>query len=324
MKYLLITTINKNPGDAFIRIGVENVLLGIDSDAKFELLDKEDESTWGERSFDLAIWCGMPMWWDDNENHTANARWWSLITDSWITRDRKRCIAIGLGNCIGVKITSPLRYAEAIETIVRRFSFVSVRSPVIYHPDLHERVCPALFAIPRSKPADRFLRLVNMLPFGGHYPNMMPRASAAWQGYKQNISLAMQVNGFRFIAHSINDRDEAKRLGWMPDEILGPYNNPRDLLANYAVCSRYFGNRIHGAIVAASAGADVLCVGTDSRIMSAQSAGVSAAYADKISANCLSLWAGGAQDKQSSLPDCQLNLRRSETESDLRYCINQL
>lgn len=44
MRWLLITTIGKNPGDEWIRIGIQNVIRKVDPDREYILLDKESPS----------------------------------------------------------------------------------------------------------------------------------------------------------------------------------------------------------------------------------------------------------------------------------------
>ena len=41
MKWLLITTIGKNPGDEFIRVGVKKLIESVDPNPTYILIDKE-------------------------------------------------------------------------------------------------------------------------------------------------------------------------------------------------------------------------------------------------------------------------------------------
>src|SRR5690606_7608602 len=68
---------------------------------------------------------------------------------------------------------------------------------------------------------------------------------------------------FRFVAHCEREHVFAEHLGFT--DIITDSRDPRYLLSAYAGCSKYWGNRVHGAIAAASAGADVWSVGYDSR-----------------------------------------------------------
>ena len=63
------------------------------------------------------------------------------------------------------------------------------------------------------------------------------------------------------------------------------------ILDQYAMCSRYFGNRIHGAIISRSIGAESWCVGTDSRLEAAKLAGVRVNTPEQLDLDQLNEWA---------------------------------
>jgi len=61
----------------------------------------------------------------------------------------------------------------------------------------------------------------------------------------------------------------ASSLGWPASDVVcyvGEENAAERYVNLYRQCGRYFGNRIHGAVMARAAGAATWCVGYDSRL----------------------------------------------------------
>ena len=80
MKWLLVTTIGTNPGDEMIRLGVQNLISKIDSNAQYELLNKESkQDRQANHEFDKAVWCGMPVFWSIVGNHCSDIVWWPMF-----------------------------------------------------------------------------------------------------------------------------------------------------------------------------------------------------------------------------------------------------
>ena len=85
MRWLLITnTENRNPGDEWIRIGVQRLIREVDKSPEYILRNKEfieDQTTPVE--FDRAIWCGSPLFWSHESQNCWENHWWRAWMAAW-------------------------------------------------------------------------------------------------------------------------------------------------------------------------------------------------------------------------------------------------
>jgi hypothetical protein len=163
---------------------------------------------------------------------------------------------------LGVNID---KYKTEINNIVNRSWKVTLRDNVpnkISNLDLDVLPCPAIFSTKKYNKVKN-LKLCNIMPIGGHYTEFDSVQSNIWQNMINDVCKILQEKDFIFIAHNSKEEQFAKHMNWK--NIISYNGNPESLLPYYNDCVKYFGNRIHGAIVAKGVNADVLSCGFDSR-----------------------------------------------------------
>lgn len=264
MKWLLITTLGKNVGDEFVRIGIQNVIREVDPAAEFELLCKETDGIHKPRPFDRAVICGMPLFWSLPYNEASNIDWWDPIFRGWVSDDPRKLAAVGVGSVIVGKIQTPTRYIEDIAEAVCRTHFLSVRQPVLDHPQIIDTICPASFAVHQGAP--RRL-LCNFMPHGGHHycTDTQNEDLTAWKQTVPGLAKRLIAEGYEFVAHNPLEALDAFQLGF-PVERVHFFNGPEGYIKLYGEASCYIGNRLHGAVLVAAAGRPVLGIAADNRV----------------------------------------------------------
>ncbi len=270
MKWLLVTTIGTNPGDEMIRLGVQNLISKIDSNAQYELLNKESkQDRQANHEFDKAVWCGMPVFWSIVGNHCSDIVWWPMF--KVLGKNPRVFMVVGAGSFFPweKKITpwrsgdlknAAIKLNEVCWKLYARDKIV----PQVTGIDFEVCVCPAAFAVDPTK--EKTLKVCNFMPDGAHYRKFGERESARWRDILPKISEICRNNGFVVSAHSADEYALAKKLGW-PDERIYKYVSGKpELVADvYSRATCYVGNRVHGAICAAAAGAEVISIGYDTR-----------------------------------------------------------
>ena len=265
MRWLLITTRpESNPGDQFIRIGVERLVRAVDPRPEFDILWKDDGENLGRRRpFDRAILCGMPLWWNNPTSTCETVGWWGELLRGWPSEDRRRFLILGAGPANGVEGKDPDAYFEAIKWTIGRAWAVTSRNTVIDLPQIMDSICPAAFAVERSAERDPGLRLINLMPAGAHDAHFNPEQARRWGILLPAVAAWAKARGFRAIAHSDDELALAEALGFR--EVFR-FTSMEDYLAAYNACSIYVGNLLHGALAAAASGAKACAIGYDSRI----------------------------------------------------------
>lgn len=267
MRWLLITTRpGLNPGDQFIRIGVERLIRIVDRRAEFDVLAKDDgEDLLRRRPFDRAVLCGMPLFWNNPTSASQDEGWWGELIRGWPSENRRRFLVLGAGSAVGLEMPEAERYLDAIRWVIGRSYAVTTRNPVVDWPFLTDSICPAAFALPArtvETPAPR-LRLFNAMRNGAHDRHFNPGEADAWTRRLPRVAAWARENAFAFVAHDDLEADLGRELGF---ETVFRTETPEELLEIYANCGAYVGNRLHGAMAAASAGARVAAIGYDSRM----------------------------------------------------------
>lgn len=287
MKWLLITTgprtpatLYSNVGDEFAMLGVRRVIMEVDPLATFDVLDKEDTEAWAPREFDKAVLCGMPLFWSLPGQDCQEVWWWSRIMRDWPTADRGKFMVLGAGHVFVDRIRSMLEYTAAIQEVINRAWRVTVREPIMDHPQLFDTLCPSTFTmLGRNDP--QVYRLCNLMPDGGHFGYLHPEVAAQWnaEGAAQMSTLLM-AEGFTFVAHTLTEAAFADSIGWPAERVL-LFHTAQEYLDLYASASAFIGNRQHAAVVCAAAGCPVLAFTHDSRMgMVARVGGRTARMAD--------------------------------------------
>lgn len=270
MRILLITTgQNNNPGDQFIRLGVETLIRSVWPHGRpapeLIRIDKESDEISQPQPFDRAIVCGMPLWWNNDVSKSQEIGWWGPVFRGWLAEDRRKLLVLGAGPVsgkAGFKDESALR--DAITESRDRAWAVTTRQPLPFPvPGVLESLCPAAFAAQYCEAPTR--RLCNLMPAGAHDEHFDPEAAAEWKRRLPDVAQALQEGWFDFIAHSPDEYKLAYKLGWPADRILFP-TTPEQYLKVYAETKVFFGNRLHGAMAVATSGGTAVAVGYDSRM----------------------------------------------------------
>lgn len=259
MKWLLITGIRCNPGDELIRMGIERLVRAADPAAEFDYVCKVDKSTWTPRPFDRAILCGMPLFWDEESTWSDSMDWWPLIT-GWPAVDKRNIMALGVGSCCSTQATG--RNAKRFVAMLQeRMWRIVMRDTFIRVPGVEYICCPGVFALD-SRLQGRS-RLVNLMPNGGGWDEFNMAEASVWRRrYDETLKLFLEA-GWTLVAHDKSRMDHALQSGWTGPRVLA--DNIKTLVETYADCGWYFGNRVHGAVAAISAGGSAWNVGYDSR-----------------------------------------------------------
>lgn len=303
MKWLLITTLGTNPGDEFARIGVQNLIRGVDPSPEFDLLNKENPDHYTQRPFDRAIVCGMPLWWSTPEQDNYDIWWWDKIFNGWIAEDRRKFMILGAGHVVLDRIEKFSKYTASIDYAIRKSWAVSVREPVLDDPRIVDSVCPSAFSI--QKQSSTF-NLCNLMENGGHFP--YPSEQTEWLKKEEAIVELLHASGYKFVAHNDAEHRLAHSIGWS-DWSIFRFDTPEEYLSLYSRSLRYFGNRLHGAAVCAAMGIPTWGVAYDSRIGMVKRLGGHAEKPSEIRLDQLQLWLTGATD-WGHFPTHHLELER--------------
>lgn len=293
-RFLLITTTGcRNPGDELIRIGVQKLVRGVVPDASFDLLDKEiEEDRANERRFDKTILCGMPLFWNHRHHRTSDIDWWGPLLHGWPVKSQHDFLMLGVGDACSMHGPYDYRsYQEDINLCCGLASRVTTRNRIsdcVYPRNMTDLCCPAFFA---SRGVERRggLRLCNLMPFGSHDP-VFSYAESMESITRANSTARWFINnGFKFISHHPNDARYARELGFKPADIITS-NTVDGYIEEYSRCSVYIGNRVHGAILARSFGAQSLVIGYDTRTRAAETVGCNASLPSETGIPQLDEW----------------------------------
>ncbi len=297
MKWLLITTIGKNPGDEWIRIGIQKIINEIDPDNECILLDKEEPSKYKiPLEFDKCIWCGMPVFWSLAEEQNCKIFWWKDLMFGWPSERRSDFMVLGAGSFFPwgkelETITYKEQLAKSAQDILNRSYCVTARDHVVSkvtNKSIPYMICPAVFSVIDYKKS-RELKLANIMPQGSHYAVFGSQEAAIWNKKKYEISKILQQNDFTCVAHNQKEIQFAQNCGW--EKIISYNGNPYELLDYYGCCGKYFGNRVHGAIIARGNDADVWSVGYDSRQEAVKLSGARISKPSELNLDEIANWA---------------------------------
>lgn len=271
MNWLVISTIGKNPGDEFIRIGVENIIKMVDNSASGRVLDKETQSINKHIPFDKCIWAGMPVFWSLHNNSSWGVPWWNIMTRGWVSNNKNNFCVLGAGSFQDWTDINRGLHKEKMNneaTLLReRSHIVTVRDPVACNTtgvDFDTIVCPAILSTLNMDKTNS-IKGCNLMPNGAHYSAFNDNEANIWRNKIKHISRSLLDNNYTFFAHNENEFNYATELGWKDKQIIRYNGNPYDMLAHYRNVDKFFGNRVHGCIVSRGAGADVMSCGYDTR-----------------------------------------------------------
>jgi len=297
MKWLIFSTIGKNPGDEFIRVGVEYLISKIDENAIIKVLDKETSDIYNSSNFDKCIWAGMPVFWSLYSNNNWAIQWWKNMTGQWPSQNKNNFCVLGAGSFQdweniyrGADIDGLSRSARQLKD--HSFEVVA-RDPVvndICKSSFKVLTCPAIFSC-QNKPKTQSIKACNLMPGGSHYRDFNPNQSQIWDSIQKPVADSLIKNNFVFFAHSNKEYQLAQQLGWNQKSIINYSGNTNLVLENYRNVDKFFGNRVHGCIVSRGNGADVISCGYDSRQEAVKLSGAKTFLPSQIDVQKISQWA---------------------------------
>lgn len=267
MRWLLITnTDNRNPGDEWIRIGVQKLVREVDPAPEFILRNKEYvEHQNAECEFDRAIWCGSPLFWSHQAQGCWENHWWRAWMDGWLFKDPRKVLILGVGNALGETVADLEGYEDAIEFVRSKCWRLVTRQKISDDLRIPVSCCPSIFAL-AGEQGSGTTRICNLMPDGTHDGFLNPAECDAWHKVVSQVSDELRVNGFRFVCHKCDEGDFARSLGWKDEEIFHKPNTAEEYLPFYRKAECYVGNRVHGAMLTIGLRRPALLIGYDSRV----------------------------------------------------------
>lgn len=309
MKWLLLTN-PRNPGDCFARLGCEYLIRKADPDARFRLLDKHSQAVHEPIAFDRAVVCGMPLFWSHDTEACWRESWWKALCE-WISDEPRKLMLAGVGSFTpwpgSTKIGNPAALHSSAKHILSRCHSCYARDPVvskIVGHNLPVLPCPSVYSLQGIEPR-RIGKVCNLMPDGAHYAKYNPPESEAWHKLRARVAEILIQAGFIFAAHNEREFQLAEIFGWERDRIVCDSSDPVHLLELYAGATCYFGNRIHGAIVSRAAGADVTCIGYDSRQEAVRLVGARVMPPSEIDLRWLEDWANDTPQREPLAKDSE-------------------
>lgn len=267
MKWLLITnTENRNPGDEWIRIGVQRIVRDVDPRPEFILRNKEFiEDQEKEVEFDKAIWCGSPLFWSHQYQGCWENHWWDKWINGWLFKEKRKVLVLGVGDVIGKYIHDEVKFYDSIRTVKEKCWMLVTRNLVSRASQIEVSCCPSLFALAGDK-TEKTLNLCNLMPDGAHDAFFDDQEAQIWREKVKGISDFLMDFGFEIVCHSKSEETFAESLGWPIQKIHYKPKTAEDYLPLYAKAELYIGNRLHGAVLTIGAGGMALAIGYDSRL----------------------------------------------------------
>tara|TARA_R110000822_G_scaffold145230_1_gene284057 strand:- start:970 stop:1950 length:981 start_codon:yes stop_codon:yes gene_type:complete len=297
MKWVVISTVGKNPGDEFIRVGIGHAIKAVDSKATGSIIDKESNSIFRPEPFDRCILAGMPVFWSlDGNNCWTGVKWWKVLADGWVSNDKRKFAIIGAGSFqdqtnIFRGVNKERLHKEASNLNDRSHTII-VRDDIVNKTtgmNFDVKVCPAILATYDLLKTGS-INGCNMMPEGAHYGVFSPTEAGIWQSKAQSIAKELLRNDFKFFSHNDNERLFAKHLGWVDKNIIHYTGDTKAFLQHYKNVDKFFGNRVHGCIVSRANNADVISCGYDSRQEAVRLSGSKILLPSELDINKFSRW----------------------------------
>lgn len=291
MKWLLVSnTQNWNPGDEWIRAGVVRLISEVDPKANYVVLNKEiPEHSASTVEYDRAVWCGSPLFWSHAEQNCWDNAWWKAWIEGWLFKNPERLLILGAGDAVGEKVADPEGYAKAIETVRSRCWKLVTRNKVCDDSRIEVSVCPSVFALAGNE-TPRDLLLCNLMPEGAHDAVLNPEQAKFWREQVKEYSEFFIAEGFHLVSHAGFENDFSQTLNWPKDRLFLKPKTAEEYYPIYRRCKAYVGNRLHGAMLAISAGAPAMAIGYDSRLKMVSEAGGTIYSPAEVNAKTIRKW----------------------------------
>lgn len=319
----IISTVQHNVGDDFVREGILWLLRRAVPEAEFEirvihkhcpvtargapwedldratrrwpranrllsLLDRLplNRATDAVLGADLVIQSGAPVYWNNRFSKCARTEWFGpLIERRWARMiPRVPLLNLGAGSCLAAGSDGSEVSGDAeCRAFVRRFcelaSLTTVRDPLALRivrecgGDATLLPCPSIFAARSagiSQPREGHVAL-NYMPGAGHYDlaGAGEDVVAEWEAvFSRQARRLARSHSCVLVCHDARELAEAGKL--LPEIPAFFSSDWRDYLKVYGGCRAALVNRVHGAMVAAAAGAPVVLLGNDTRLLTAE------------------------------------------------------
>ena len=289
-KVAVITTLNHNPGDDYIRFGVYHILASLLKGAQIVELHKHDATKDRVKTQEVIDWAdtviqaGTPCYWCNPGHHSGKSEWANPIWREILFHDSsKQVINIGAGSYFGYYAEGggALRnheYTAYIEKMTTRSNITTVRDSLAESMlarmgfDVPLLLCPATWGqdyIGNAKTIEKDKKLIvgSFQSNAGHFNfnNVALDAQRFARLYRTVITSLSKDFKVIIVSHSEKDLMEARMcLPDMEHHLISTARS-QDSLAIYARASMYIGTRIHGAFSVISNGSPAILFCSDSR-----------------------------------------------------------
>ncbi|WP_395752793.1 polysaccharide pyruvyl transferase family protein [Prosthecobacter sp.] len=234
---------------------------------------------------DLLVQSGAPMYWKNRWSTCAQTEWFApLVEKRWRQiSQRVPLLNLGAGSCQawgsdGAEIVSDPECRSFIDRFTRWSSLTTVRDKLaqnIVRECGHEvplLPCPAIFspgALNIQGQPGQYIAL-NYMPYGGHYDLAETGAEARQKWENVFCKTARDLARRQACMLICHDRAELQLAECLLPDIPRFHSEVwQDYLHAYSRCSSAVVNRVHGAVVAAVMGKQVLLTGNDTRLLMA-------------------------------------------------------
>lgn len=291
MKWLLISnTENANPGDEWIRIGVQRLIRDVDPHPEFIIRNKElIEDQEPEVEFDKAVWCGSPLFWSHSGQGCWENHWWLKWVNGWLFKEKNKVLILAVGDVVGKTLHDEVQYYTSIRFVKEKCWELWTRNPVSRDKEIQVCCCPSVFAL-NGFSGTQSKRLCNLMPDGAHDSIMDEKEASIWKEKVGRFSGFLMGLDFEFVSHALFEEEFAQSLGWPNNRLHRRPKVAEDYFPIYSKASMFIGNRIHGAMLTVGAGGKALAIGYDSRLGMASYVGASVMRPSELSESAVLKW----------------------------------
>jgi len=272
--------------------------------ARYPLLKKYEASVCRRVSScfddcDMVIQCGAPVFW----SYCHLAEWAGPLWYGALMRLSRRMPVYNLaaGSCYPWTDRDHVNIPEQDAAYIRHIHSVCATTTV--RDKLAGQICEQLGLETRVLPCTALLSaddiatasaqvkgtkriLVNYMPGAGHYAFDQPIDAADWEATLVEVLKRFQGEyGIAFVCHNQAEAEASRKLG-IDGEIVVAHSaesyHQTAGAATVAIC-----NRIHASVALASAGIPSVTVGTDTRLLMSEEAGIRSEFVSDMTADRL-------------------------------------
>jgi len=319
LKIVFVTTVDRNPGDSFIRAGIEYLIRQFIPYYQPVYIDKHEyKSLQGKGWFgrltkgrldlfdqaDLVIQAGTPFYYISPGKDGTYARHTSSISTDWIqevwlNRLLKRgfdtpILNLAVGTCQpyhsdGMEFSQDEQMVEFVRDTVLASRLTIVREKLAAHLLSSHGLeasclpCSAIFAADHHRvyPERPTFVCLNYMPGGAHYTLGQAIDFEGWE--KTFLSVYRDLSQcYRVVVMCHSPSEVIKARALLPEADTFFSADYRDYLHMYARARIGVLNRVHGAVVMAGLGRPAVVVGNDSRARMAELIGLPTYYVNGV------------------------------------------